>query len=85
MTLSPEVIEMAKKEVDIAKYYEPSEECTAQHILFKDFIAATKWKGLPKVIFYILLGDTYGQPVHKDHENNLGFKIKLKSDAGKNN
>lgn len=77
MTLTPDVIEMAKKEVDLEKFYEPSEECTAQHILFKDFVEATKWKGLPKVIFYILLGEIYGQPIHKDKDGYLGFKIKL--------
>lgn len=79
MNLTPEVIDMAKKEVSIDQYYEPDEKCTAQHILFKDFIEGTKWKGLPKVIFYILLGDTYGQPVHKDPNGYLGFKIKLKT------
>jgi len=77
MVLSPEVVDMAKKEVDISQYYEPSEECTAQHILFKEFIETSKWKNLPKIIFYILLGEVYGQPIHKDKDGNLGFKIKL--------
>lgn len=85
MNLTPEIVEHAKKEVNITPYYEPSDECTAQHTLFKDFTDATKWKGLPKIIFYILLGDAYGQPHHKDANSNLGFKIKLKTDAGKGN
>ena len=79
MILSPEVVDMAKKEVAIEQYYEPAEECTAQHILFKDFITATKWKRLPKVIFYILLGNAYNPPIDKDKDGNLGYKIKLKA------
>lgn len=79
MNLTPEVVDMAKKEVDIKQYYEPAEECTAQHILFNDFITATKWKGLPKVIFYILLGNAYEPPIDKDKDGYLGYKIKLKT------
>lgn len=76
LTLTPEVIEYAKKEVDIVQFYEASEICTAQDILYDDFIKNTKWKGLPKVIFYILLGEAYGQPFEKNANGLLGFKIK---------
>jgi hypothetical protein len=78
LQLSPQLIEMAKKEIEITQYYEPSEICTANHILFKEFIEKTKWKGVPKIIYYIVMNETYGQPEHKDENGNLGYKLKFK-------
>ncbi len=55
MVLSPEVIEHAKKEVNIQQYFIQSDTCTPKHLLFKEFTEKTKnGKGLPKIIFYIL-------------------------------
>jgi hypothetical protein len=79
MVLSPELIEHAKKEVDIKQYYEPSEKVIPQHLLYKDFTASTKWGNLPKIIFYILLMDAYGTPSLKDLKGDLGYAIKRNS------
>lgn len=81
MTLTPEVVEYAKKEVGIKKYFVPSETCIANHILFNQFIEGTKWKSLPKVIFYILMNEEYGLPHFMDENKNLGYKLSLVKDA----
>jgi hypothetical protein len=77
MTLTPEVIEFAKKEVNLSAYYRKCDTVTAQHILFKNFTEGTKWGGLPKLIFYILLNDTFGMPRLKDANGDLGYGIEL--------
>jgi hypothetical protein len=75
MVLTPEVIEHAKKEVAIEQYFQHADTPTAKHILFQEFIEKTKWKGLPKVVFYILMDSLY--PVDKAVDGNLGYKCKL--------
>jgi hypothetical protein len=76
MVLTPELIEHAKKEVQIEQYFQKSETATAKHILFKEFTEGTKWKGLPKIIFYILMDELYGQA--KAADGNLGYLVTLK-------
>ncbi len=71
MNLTPEVIEHAKKEVEIKQYFTPSEQATAKHTLYNEFIQKTKWKGLPKIIFYILMDDLF--PIKKASDGNLGY------------
>lgn len=73
MVLSPEVIEHAKKEVAIEQYYNPCETATAKHILYKEFVEKSKWKGLPKVIFYILMDGLY--PVKTAADGNFGYCV----------
>ena len=77
MQLTPEIIEMAKKEVAIAQYFTPSEEATAKHLLFKEFVTKTKWSGLPKVVFYLLMDDLY--PIKKASDGNLGYCVTFKT------
>jgi hypothetical protein len=77
MALSPELIEYAKKEVHIVSFFEKSDEVTANHILYQQFIESSKWKGLPKIIFYILMSDVYGQPHLKDKKGLLGYALKI--------
>ena len=81
MILTPELIAHAKKEVQIEQYLEPQDEVTAQHILFDDFVLKTKWKGLPKIIFYFLLNEIYKPPVLKDPKGYLGYPLKVKEQA----
>lgn len=77
MTLTPEVVEYAKKEVGIEQFYEKAETATPKHILFKEFTEQTKWKGLPKVIYYILMDELF--PQAKAADGNLGYMAKLKT------
>lgn len=77
LTLSPELIEAMKTETNFQTLYEPCEVVTAQHNLFKNFIESTKWPGMPKVVFYILLGECYGMAHEKDAEGYLGYRLKL--------
>jgi hypothetical protein len=78
MVLTPELIEHAKKEVDITQYFQPSEVCTPKHELFKQFIEGTKWKGLPKIIFYILMDDLFPSSIKKAPCGDLGYSLQLK-------
>jgi hypothetical protein len=78
MVLTAELIEHAKQDVDIKQYFLPSETCTPKHLLFKEFIEGTKWKGLPKVIFYIIMDDEYPQSIGKAVNGDLGYFLKLK-------
>lgn len=76
MILSPELVEHAKKEVEISQYFEPAEIAIPKHLLFKEFTEKTKWKGLPKIIFYILMDELY--PVRKADNGDLGYLVSLK-------
>lgn len=77
MVLSPEVIELAKKEVNIQQYFARSEKCTPKHLLFKEFTEKTKWKGLPKLIFYILMDELYPNSIAKAPDGNLGYCLEI--------
>jgi hypothetical protein len=77
MILSPELIEFAKKEIQIGHHFKEGKKVIAQHTLHKMFTEATKWKHLPKIIFYILLQDHFGPPRLKDDAGNLGYQIML--------
>lgn len=52
-----------------------SEEVTAQHILFESYQRENP--RCAKVFFYIVMQRIFGQPVFKDKNNNLGFKLKF--------
>ncbi len=77
MILTPEVIEHAKKEVDITQYFISAETATPKHLLFKEFTEKTKWKGLPKIIFYILMDQLY--QIGKADNGDLGYMASLKN------
>jgi hypothetical protein len=77
LNLSPEVIEMAKREVAIEQYFTLAEDATPKHILFKEFVEKSKWKGLPKIIFYILMDELY--PIKKASDGNLGYCVTFNS------
>lgn len=78
MNLTPEVIEMAEKELDVKSIYEPSEKVIANHVLFQNFIDKTQWKGLPKVIYYIVMDNAFGMAQEKDEDGFLGRKLSIK-------
>lgn len=77
MVLSPELIEHAKKEVDITQYFLQSETCIPKHLLFKEFTEGTKWKQLPKIIFYILMDELFASSIGKADNGDLGYFLKL--------
>lgn len=77
MVLTPELIEHAKKEVNIQQYFIQSEICIPKHVLFQKFIENTKWKGLPKLIFYILMDDLYPKSISKATDGKLGYCLEL--------
>lgn len=78
MNVTPELVEYAKKEIGIAQYIEPADKVTANHILFKHFQERTKWKQVPKIIFYILMQEQYGPPYEKDIKGDLGYRLEVK-------
>jgi len=78
MTLTPELIEHAKKELQIEQYFQPSETCIPKHLLFKQFTEGTQWKGFPKIIFYILMDDLFASTISKAPCGNLGYSLKFK-------
>ncbi len=77
MVLSPELIEHAKKEINMQQYFIRSKEFTPKHLLFKKFIEGTKWKGLPKIIFYIIMDELYPRSIGKAKCGNLGYSLDL--------
>lgn len=78
MTITPEVIEMADRELQVKSLYEPSENVTASHILYEEFVAKTKWKRVPKIIYYIVMDNAFGQSFEKDNAGYLGRRLALK-------
>jgi len=54
--------------------FEPSEEVTAQHILFRDYQKESP--ACMKIFFYIVIQKVYGMPHLKDSNGNLGFALK---------
>lgn len=81
MTLSPELIEEVKKQIDVKSLYEECADCTANHILFEEFIEKTEWKGMLKLIFYIIMDETFPNSISKAPNGNLGYCLKLKPKA----
>lgn len=77
MVLSPELIEHAKKEINIQQYFIRSETFIPKHLLFQKFIEGTKWKALPKLIFYIIMDDIYPRSIGKAECGNLGYCLDL--------
>jgi hypothetical protein len=84
MTITEELVEYAKKEVEIKQYFEPSDKCTASHVLFEQFLKGTKWGKFPKLLFYILMKEEYGLTVHKDENDDLGYKLTFKNSSNGN-
>jgi hypothetical protein len=80
MILTRELIEYAKKEVQISQILSKGEKVIAQHILYEQFIEKTKWKSLPKLIFYILLEEEFGAPYLKDSNGDLGYSLIFNND-----
>lgn len=78
LQLTPEVVAFATKEVDIQQYYEPAEAATPKHLMYNDFIEKTKWKGLPKVLYYIIMDQAFFAQIAKAASGDLGYKLKLK-------
>lgn len=77
MVLSPELIEHAEQKVNIATYYDVTDTCTPKHLVYKEFIEKTKWSGLPKLIFYILMDKSFGHLIQKAPNGDLGYCVKL--------
>lgn len=77
MQLTPELIEHAKKEVEITQYFISTATCTPKHLMFKEFTEKTKWKGLPKVIFYILMDNLYPKHIAKAPNGDLGYCLEI--------
>jgi hypothetical protein len=78
MFLTPEAIEYCKNELQIQNDFEPSETVTANHLLFEQWQQKTKRFKLPKMIFYIIMDETYGASNVKDADGNLGRALKVK-------
>lgn len=53
-----------------------SDKVTALHILFKNYIDLIK-RDVPKVIFYIIIQNIYGNPSGVDENGNAGYNLKI--------
>ena len=60
----------------ITECFEKSEKVTAKHILAKEFTDYLD-KPLPKVIFYIVMNQLFGQCDGKDENGNLGYHLRF--------
>ena len=86
MNLNPETVNAYKTiMLDPGKYgfkfkgikevFIKSKKCTANHILFKQYIEYIN-KPLPKVLFYIIMMEVFGQCNGKDNSD-LGYFLEL--------
>lgn len=60
----------------LSECFEECEEVTPKHLLFETYVAYLKIP-LPKVIFYIIMDEEYGNLIAKDERSgDLGYKLK---------
>lgn len=74
MTLTPELIEEAKKFFP-KEAFVASEKVIAQHNLYKQF--SNYYPNWPKIIFYIVCDKCFGPSYEKDGNGDLGRKLKF--------
>lgn len=55
-----------------------SDEVIAKHLLWEQFEAHIE-RQIPKVIFYILMDETYPELIGKGLDGNAGYKLKIKT------
>ena len=90
MTLTPEAVAayktlMTKPKENgldfppLSEVFEATENATAKHILFQQYIDLIK-KPLPKVMFYIIMDELY--PQAKAADGNLGYCIRVSAGNG---
>lgn len=60
----------------LAKYFEPAEDVTAQHILYKQFVEEYG-QIISKFDCYLSWVKAWGNPYLKDANGDLGFKMKV--------
>lgn len=58
----------------ISEVFRPSEQATAKHILFQQYVDLIK-KPLPKIMFYIIMDSMYPQAHAAD--GNLGYCVTI--------
>ena len=61
----------------LAECFEESEEVTPKHIRFDSYVTYLS-RPLPKILFYIIMDEIYGNLIAKDENTgDLGYKVKL--------
>lgn len=72
-----------EKEKVFTDLFKESETVTAQHILWENFLKIRPGlKGsFNKFVFYVSLGENYGQPYLKDANGDLGYKLEVINNA----
>lgn len=58
----------------LSEMFKESETVTASHIIFQQADQEYK-RSIPKIFFYIVMEQVYGQAVHKDSRGDLGYKM----------
>lgn len=78
-----ETVAMAKECLLSGKLFEPfdqlfipSENVTAKHELFDQFVKHTGCL-IPKIFVYIVMDEIFGSPCFKDQNGNFGYKLKI--------
>lgn len=61
----------------ITDCFKKSETVTAQHVLFNEYIAYIENRPLPKVIFYIIMQEIFGNCNGKDESGCAGWFLKF--------
>ena len=85
MNLTPELIEMFKGMLSdpkasnlpfrpLAECFVKTEQATPKDVLFKQYLEYLQ-RDLPKVVFYIIMDQLYGDLVAKAENGNLGYKL----------
>ncbi|MCX6216520.1 hypothetical protein [Spirosoma sp.] len=60
----------------IQECFQPSDKVTAKHLLFEQLISLIKVP-LPKVIFYILMDEMYGDTIGKSEDGCAGYALSV--------
>lgn len=81
--ITPATVKMAKDILLSGKNFKPfnelfetSEQVTAKHKLFEQFVTVTGCQ-IPKIFIYIVMDDIFGNCTEKDEDGNLGYRLKL--------
>lgn len=94
MQLTPELVAAYKEALQhpekLQLDFRPIEECfvnsetvTANHVLAQQYLDYTA-KGIPKVIFYIIMQQLYGMPMWNDPEGHAGYYLIFNPELLKN-
>jgi len=57
--------------------FKPATVARANDLLYADYMILIENRPLPKVIFYILMREAFGDPNGKDKDGSLGYRLRV--------